>query len=204
MKLTFRQGFTTALKDGELIDVRPVRPDDWQTIQNGMYALSEQSRYFRFFSPITKLSAAQLHYFTEVDQHDHVAWIALAHDINEHPGVAIARFIRLRERPHIAEFALTVIDNYQNRGLGTLLMTVLYLLAPSHGISILRAYVLPENRLMLGWLERLGAASCFENELLQMDLTVSNALLPPAIFALSQKVRQLLVENRAAQKINNG
>ncbi|MDD2759248.1 MAG: N-acetyltransferase, partial [Methylomonas sp.] len=105
-----------ALKDGEWVDFRPVKPYDGQTIQNGMRALSDQSRYFRFFSPIVKLSDEQLHYFTEVDQHNHVAWIALAHDKIEQLGVGIARFIRFQHQAHIAEFAVTVVDSYQRRG----------------------------------------------------------------------------------------
>lgn len=167
-------GFTIALKDGEWVDFRPVKPDDGQTIQNGMYALSAKSRYFRFFSPITKLSDANLHYFTEVDQQHHVAWIALAHDTAEHPGVGIARFIRFQDQPQIAEFAVTVIDSYQKRGLGTMLMAVLYVLAQARDIKILRAFVLPENTVAMHWLERLGAVGKFENGVCQMDIAVYN------------------------------
>lgn len=165
-------GFTIALQDGELFDFRPVKPDDWQTIQKGMGALSSKSRYFRFFSPLTKLSDTQLHYFTEVDQCEHVAWIALARDLAGYPGVGIARFIRFKDEPHIAEFAVTVIDEYQKRGLGTLLLAVLYLLARKQGIQLLRAYVLPENRVAMTWFEGLGSSSKFENGLLQMDIAV--------------------------------
>lgn len=165
-------GFSLALRDGELVDFRPVRQDDWETIQNGMSALSPQSRYLRFFSSISKLSDAQLHYFTEVDQHDHVAWIALAHDKTGHPAVGIARFIRFQNQPGFAEFAVTVIDSYQKRGLGTILMAVLYLLARQKGLEILRGFVLPENTVTIHWLTKLGAASKYENDIFRMDIPV--------------------------------
>jgi hypothetical protein len=71
------KGFTQPLLDDELVDFRPVSQDDRETIQNGMSALSSQSRSFRFFTPILRLSDAQLSNYTEIDQHDHVAWIAL-------------------------------------------------------------------------------------------------------------------------------
>ena len=42
-------GFTLPLRDGELVDFRPVRQNDKDTLQKGMLALSSKSRYFRFF-----------------------------------------------------------------------------------------------------------------------------------------------------------
>jgi len=48
--------FTLPLRDGELVDFRPVKQNDKETLQKGMLALSSKSRYFRFFSPILKLS----------------------------------------------------------------------------------------------------------------------------------------------------
>jgi GNAT superfamily N-acetyltransferase len=170
------KGFTLPLRDGELVDFRPVRPDDRETLIIGMSALSLQSRYFRFFSPIAQLSDAQLHYFTAADQQNHVAWIALAHDEPEHPGLGIARFIRLQNQPEIAEFALVVIDSHQQLGLGTLLLAVLYRLASLQGIDRLRGFILPENTVMSHWLGRLGAAGCYENGIYRMDLAVAKEL----------------------------
>ncbi|MCX7113060.1 MAG: GNAT family N-acetyltransferase [Proteobacteria bacterium] len=169
-------GFTLALPDGELVDFRPVRQDDRQTIQNGMSALSLQSRYFRFFTPVAKLSDALLHYLTEVDQQNHIAWIALAHDDPEHPGLGIARFIRDKDQPTIAEFAVVVIDSYQQRGLGRILMAVLHRMASIKGIGKLRGFILPENTAMSHWLGRLGAVGAYENGIYRMDLAVCSDL----------------------------
>ncbi|MGY6277528.1 N-acetyltransferase family protein [Methylomonas sp. MgM2] len=164
-------GFSVAL-DGECFDFRPVRQDDRKIVQDGMSALSSRSRYLRFFSLISQLSDEQLHYFTAVDQHDHVAWIALTRAQTEHPGVGIARFIRLPNQAEIAEFAVTVIDSHQHRGIGSLLMAVLYRMAYLKGVQILRGFVLPENRLMAAWLTRLGAVSHYENDVCRMDIRV--------------------------------
>lgn len=165
-------GFSVALADGERFDFRPVRQDDWKIVQDGMSALSSRSRYLRFFSYISQLTDEQLHYFTAVDQYDHVAWIALTRKQTEHPGVGIARFIRLPNQPEIAEFAVTVIDRYQHRGIGGLLMAVLYRMACLKGVHMLRGFVLPENQLMAEWLSRLGAVSHYENDVCRMDITV--------------------------------
>ena len=170
------KGFTLPLRDGELVDFRPVRQDDRETIQNGMSALSLQSRYFRFFSPIAKLSEAQLQYFTAADQENHIAWIALAHDEPGHPGLGIARFIRMQNQPRIAEFAVVVIDSHQQRGLGTILMAVLHRMASIKGIDSLRGFILPENTVMSNWLGSLGAVGAYENGIYRMDLAVCKDL----------------------------
>ena len=179
------EGFTLPLRDGELVDFRPVKQNDKETIQKGMLALSSKSRYFRFFSPILKLSDTQLYDFTEIDQHNHVAWMALAHNEPEQRGLGIARFIRIQNQPEIAEFGVAVIDSYQQRGLGTILLSVLYRMASINGIKILRGYVLADNRIMRNWLDRLGAVSVYEDGVYRMDLTVSGDLF-------SSKSRQIL------------
>ena len=140
------------------------------------WTLTLQSRYFRFFSPIAKLSDAQLHYFTEVDQQNHIAWIALAHDQPGHPGLGIARLIRMRNQPTMAEFAVVVLDSHQQQGLGTILMAILYRMAAIKSIQTLRGFILPENTVMSDWLARLGAVGDYENAVYRMDLAVCSDL----------------------------
>jgi GNAT superfamily N-acetyltransferase len=169
-------GFTLPLQSGELVDFRPVSQDDRETLQSGMSALSSRSRLFRFFTPIPKLPDKLLDYLTVVDQHHHVAWIAISHDQAEHPGLGIARFIRSQEQPTVAEFAVVVIDSYQRQGLGTILMAVLYLIANTEGIKILRAFVLPENNVMLNWLGKIGAVGLYDDGVHRMDIPVRDKL----------------------------
>lgn len=169
-------GFTLPLQSGELVDFRPVRQDDRDILQGGMSALSPRSRLFRFFTPIPKLPDKLLDYLTVVDQHHHVAWMAISHDQPQHPGLGIARFIRSQEQPTVAEFAVVVIDSDQRQGVGTMLMAILYLIAKTKGIEILRGFVLPENRVMLNWLGRLGAVGKYEDGVCRMDMLVRDIL----------------------------
>src|SRR5690242_8826717 len=160
------------LQDGTCVLLRPVASDDRERIQNGMMVLSSESRYFRFFTSAARLSDQQLSYFTEVDQLNHVAWVALDAISPKHPGIGSARFIRLKEEPTVAEMALTVIDDYQRRGLGTMLLALLCVLAGANGVRVLRAVVAGENTTMLKWLCRLGAAVSFEQGEYRLNLTV--------------------------------
>ena len=160
------------LQDGTPVLLRPVLPADRERIERGVAALSSESRYFRFFTPAVRLSDQQLRYFSEVDQHKHVAWVALDSANPKHPGLGIARFIRTKQNPTVAEMAFVVIDAYQQRGLGTILLAVLYLMAEAHGVRVLRAIVLGENTSVSNWLRNLGATESYEGDEYRLDLMV--------------------------------
>lgn len=110
------------LRDESVVVVRPIRADDKQAIEAAFARLSEQSRYQRFMTSISELSGSQLRYLTEVDHHDHEALVAF--DAEGEEGVAVARFVRLADG-HNAEAAVTVVDDWQGKGLGTALCNLL-------------------------------------------------------------------------------
>lgn len=160
------------LRDGTPVWLRPVVPEDRERIQNGMARLSSESRYFRFFTTSPRLSEQQLRYFSEVDQENHVAWIGLDLADPRHPGLGITRFTRSRGEPTLAEMAFVVVDAYQQRGLGTVLLALLYLLAEARAVEVLRAVVLGENFRVWHWLGSLGAKESCEAGEYRLDLRV--------------------------------
>jgi len=161
------------LDDGTPVVLRPVGPEDRERIRHGFEELSEASRRYRFLAPLAHLSEAQLDYLTEVDQMNHVAWGAPGDEKEAH-GLGVARFIRLPGEPDTAEFAVTVVDEAQGHGLGTLLMALLYVLAARRGVRTLRGVVARDNTRMVEWLLRLGAHTVPGEDDLTMDLPVSD------------------------------
>lgn len=145
------------LGDGTRVLIRPIAPEDKDRLRAGLQLLSPRSRFLRFHAAVDDLSDEQLRYLTEIDHHDHVAWVALDEDRPEHPGIGVARYVRLPEAPNVAEAAVTVVDEYQGRGLGTALLGVLGRTARDHGIDTFRNYVLAENEVMLRLLDDFGA-----------------------------------------------
>lgn len=165
------------LKDGTPVLLRPVLPEDRQRLENGLLRMSAESRYQRFFSLVGELSDKQLRYFTEVDQINHVAWIALDPSASGLPGLGIARFVRYRDEPMMAEVAFTVIDAYQARGLGSTLLATLYLVAQVRGIETFRALVLVANGTVVDWLRRLGASGKLSSGgVVELDLPIHRDL----------------------------
>jgi RimJ/RimL family protein N-acetyltransferase len=145
------------LMDGTRIVMRPIEPGDKAGIAHGFDHLSEESRYRRFMGGVKRLTPPVLRALTEVDHENHEAWVAFAPDEPGSPGIGVARYVRLRDEPDIAEPAVTVVDEYQGRGLGTTMMDVLARDAVSHGIGRFRAYVLVDNHPIIKILRRLGA-----------------------------------------------
>lgn len=163
----------TKLRDGTRILIRPLQPEDHADLLRGFEKLSIGSRRFRFLSPIRKLSKYQLSSLIEVDHLNHVAVGVKDIGRRSKPGIAVARFVRLEEESRTAEFAVTVIDEYQNRGLGTLLLDLLIGAANQRGIEVLRGFLLDDNLAMMRLLERFGAAIKRETgNVLQADLPV--------------------------------
>ncbi len=144
------------LRSGHQVLVRAMRPDDAPGLAEAFEQLSETSRYRRFFAVKPRLSEQTLAYFTDVDHHDHEALVAMASDSSQLVGVA--RFLRYPGQPDQAEVAVTVIDSWQRRGLGTVLLCELAQRAATEGIRHFTAEILAENPPMLTLARRVGQA----------------------------------------------
>lgn len=145
------------LRDGVRIRIRPVVPDDKAALAQGFERLSPESRYRRFMGAVDRLTPRMLAYLTEIDYVGHFALIAFAPAEPGAPGLGVARYVRLAEDPATAEAAVAVVDEYQGRGIGTLLLDLLGAVALEHGVRRFRYYVLAENRPMVDMLRHLGA-----------------------------------------------
>jgi RimJ/RimL family protein N-acetyltransferase len=148
------RGRPVRLRDGSAVLIRPVRPADDGLLAEGFARLSDRSRRMRFLGPKEALSAAELRFFTDVDHRDHEALGAVDHVRGG--GVGIARYVRDREDPHTAEIAVTVIDDWQGRGLGTELLARLSERACQEGISRFTAAVAADNAAMARLVRSFG------------------------------------------------
>jgi GNAT superfamily N-acetyltransferase len=153
------------LRDESEVVVRPIRAADKGAIADGLARMSERSRYQRFLTPVESFTAADLRYLTEVDHHDHEALIAF--DSVTGDGVGVARFVRLADGTS-AEAAITVIDDWQGRGLGSALANLLAERAREEGVARFISLLLASNRQMLDLLASLGPA----REVSRHDATV--------------------------------
>lgn len=134
--------------------------------------LSPESRYYRFGYGINQLTDKQLDYLADLDNADRLAWCAFAQGETDSIGIGLARYVRLKDEPDIAEFAVTVIDEYQHSGLGSLLLTRLIESAKDAELKVLRGYVRNSNKAMISLARKFGGVAHPEDDWLRIDIPV--------------------------------
>jgi acetyltransferase len=134
----------TRLRDGTTVHLRPIRPEDEPLLHDLVAHMSMADLRLRFFSPIRALSHAAAARLTQIDYDREMAILAL------HDGIllGVARFFADPDRLQ-AEYAIAVRTDWQQHGVGYLLMTYLIDVARQYGIGEIYGLVLTENTGML-------------------------------------------------------
>jgi len=146
---------TIELSEGTRVLVRPIVPEDEPLLHEAVAAMSERTVYFRFFTPLKRMSDALAHRLAVVDFNDRFALVAtITKPAGKERIVGVARYDRV-PNTDVAETAVAVIDEFQRRGLGGALMSILGKVARAHGIKTFTLIVLPENQQMLGLLRKM-------------------------------------------------
>lgn len=117
-------------------------PDYQKDLLEGINHLSPHSIRNRFLGGKKTLTEKELHYLTHIDGMNH---FALGVRNSEQRGIAVTRMVRSNESPQLAEVAITIVDEYQNIGLGTLLFKVIAYAAYERGIDQLMIHLLQQN-----------------------------------------------------------
>ncbi|WP_063040331.1 bifunctional acetate--CoA ligase family protein/GNAT family N-acetyltransferase [Nocardia grenadensis] len=132
--------------DGGVVRVRPITPADADELQRFHTALSERSRYLRYFGPYPRISPKDLHRTTHLDYRDRVGLVVVLGDAI----IAVGRYEILdRAGSRAAEVAFVVADEHQGRGLGSILLEHLAGAAAENRIDTFVAEVLAENTVMV-------------------------------------------------------
>lgn len=142
------------LRDGRVVDVRPLEPRDRRALAIAVARLSDETRYLRFATPKPHLTERELDFLVGVDHHSHEAILAV--DPRTGHGVAVVRYVEVPGEQGVAEIAATVADDWQGRGLGRALLSKLAARAREEGYATLRASVLATNRRSIAMLRRAG------------------------------------------------
>jgi RimJ/RimL family protein N-acetyltransferase len=145
-----------SLNDSTIVFIREIRSSDKEMLARGLAALSDESRHKRFLGPKPSLSAAELRYLTEVDGHNHRALVAFRAG-EEEQIIAVARYVRLADDDAAAEAAITVCDEMQGNGLGSLLARMISDAARDHGVARITATIASDNRPALALMRQIDA-----------------------------------------------
>ncbi|GBD39364.1 hypothetical protein HRbin37_01643 [bacterium HR37] len=143
------------LKDGTVVLLRPIRPEDEPLILELFNTFSEKTIVYRFFRLIRVTTHEQLVRFTQIDYERELSIIA----VSQPPGrQRILGIVQLVFEPvgNRAEFALVVGDPWQGRGLGRKLMEVCISIAKERKVKLLWGEIIPENIPMINLCKKMG------------------------------------------------
>lgn len=141
------------LRDGARLRLRPIRSDDQDRLIAFHDRLSRQTAYQRFFSVMRRLPPDWAHWLANVDYQRRLALLAEHGEAGAPELVGVARY-ESTDQQDTAEIAFVIQDDWQNRGLGTILLDALLAAAEARGIRRFRAYVLAGNARMIDLLVR--------------------------------------------------
>jgi len=172
------------LRDGTPAMIWPLLPTDAENLKHAFDELSPRSRRLRFLGPITQLDHAMIHLLVEaVDQRHHIAIVLVAFpdDELERP-VGVARLVQLEDDPTTADFAVTVIDEWQGQGAGAALTSTLVSLRPAE-VTRLATAVAAGNEPSLAMLRRLGSMTTRPSYPGVLEVVVSDLSDPHVVIA---------------------
>jgi RimJ/RimL family protein N-acetyltransferase len=135
------------LADGTPALIRPITPADGPALTRGLGRLSPEGHAYRFLHYRSRFTEAELHYLTHCDFATHIALLLTILDAHgrEIDQVGVARSIRTKTDPQLAEVAIVLVDEYQHRGGGLALLRALARLAWTSGIRRWQAFSLADN-----------------------------------------------------------
>jgi RimJ/RimL family protein N-acetyltransferase len=144
---------TLVLRDGTEVIIRAILPEDAPLLQELFRRLSPESIFLRFLTRLKELSQTQAERFARVDYQSQMALVAtLGPDI-----IGVARYApSMDHEPGMAEAAVVVQDEYQSRGLGTLLLMRLSDYARQHGVKAFVASIHQSNERILHFIRKSG------------------------------------------------
>lgn len=144
------------LRNGTVVTVRPIRPDDAAREREFVRELSPESRYQRFLFTLDELTPEMLEQFTHVDYRRDMALIALLQLPESEKQIGVARYSRA-PGGGCCDFAVVVSDHWRGTGLARELMQALIDAARSfHRLPVMEGITLAGNRRMQALARSLG------------------------------------------------
>jgi len=141
--------------DGREVLVRPVRLTDEETLRDLFYRLSDESTYRRFMFHKRRHPHAEMQSLVDVDYDGSMALVSCTVDGERSDIVAMARY-DVDRATRLADFAIVVRDEWQGKGIGTLLLQRMIEIAQARGVDGLTADILASNTPMLALFQKSG------------------------------------------------
>ena len=166
-----------ALKDGNAVTIRAMRPDDKERLVKAFLHLQPQTIRTRFFYPKKSLSEDDLRWLDDSSHGKHLGLVATVPSGCEEIIIAEGSYAVLGRT---AEIGFTVAEAWQRRGIASRLLQHLATIARDRGVAEFEAYVLPENEPMLAVFRRSGLPTTirYADNLMHVTLVLDSSAVP--------------------------
>jgi len=163
-----------SLKQGHKIKLRPIRPEDGESIRTLVREMSPESRFFRFMHALNELSPKMIAQFTKLDYDRQMAFVAVTGDGTV---IGVSRYTINNHQQH-GEFAVSVSDQWQGIGVASALMRLLIEHAESRNLVSLHGDVLRTNKAMHRLMKSQGFNSSLDKD--DPEVLIYRLMLPVA------------------------
>jgi GNAT superfamily N-acetyltransferase len=143
------------LGDRSHVVIRPITPQDKEAERAFIEGLSPKSRHLRFLGEVRHPSDRLLDQLTRIDAVHDAAFAAVTRENAHERIVGVSRFSANRHGDS-CECAVTVTDDWQGKGLGTLLMKYLIDVARARGVHRMYSVDSAQNARMTELANDLG------------------------------------------------
>lgn len=161
------------LRDGTAAIARPLIPDDRNALAEAYRRLSPEARYNRFWTHTGEVVGEKmLSRVLDQDPAAHVSW-AVLDPARAFSPMGGASWWRTAEQGEV-EISFIVLDDDHRRGIGTLLLALMWLTAFRAGAGTMVGHVLVENRQAAGWMRDCGARGEWDGYKLSFRWSLEN------------------------------
>jgi len=143
------------LKDGSKVLLRPIKPSDATMKQDLFYSLSKETVAKRYLGSLKAMPLKRIWPYVVVDYDNEMVIVGTVREDGNESIIAIGSYSRV-PNTNLAEVALVVRDDWQNKGLGTILFNYLCEIAKKRGLDGFTAWVLTDNSRMMHIFKKSG------------------------------------------------
>jgi GNAT superfamily N-acetyltransferase len=162
------------LRNGLVVTIRALRPDDCERMDEAFRKLDKGSIYTRFFSYKKELNQHDFETIRTLDFDTRVALIVTVMEADKEVIIASSSYAKTSDVA--AEVAFVVEEDYHRLGIAGRLLRHLGQIARARGISVFVADVLPDNTSMLRVFKSVGwpIESKTEDGVVQVTLSIAD------------------------------
>jgi acyl-CoA hydrolase/GNAT superfamily N-acetyltransferase len=140
--------------DGTKVFFRAIKPSDEEAMRSLFYRFSDDTVFYRYFSPIKTMPHSKMQEYVNVDYRRDMSIVGVIDEAGTERIIAEGRYSRQPDHT-LADTAFVVDEKFTNKGIASFLMETLIKYAREQGIIGISADVLCDNKSMLKVYEKL-------------------------------------------------